>query len=130
MGMYYHFDTYAHQREELAVSDSIPQLTSHHLLAHSRNPTTIPLRCYCTSLSETDLDLMLMLSVMTNIRRAVRSRQSRTKGKMSLSMLDGSRGCQRGKGSKRDVECFNCHKKGHKRPLLAKGEERKGKARS
>ena len=72
----------------------------------------------------------LMLSIIDEFnRRTVKSRQAKDKGKDAAFYTgNGSRKTWKGgKGSKKDVECFNCHKKGHvKTDCWAKGGGKEG----
>ena len=130
-----HFDTLRTMREDLAalgddlsdedfgamVIGSLPRSYDSYLSA-----ITATLSVLGTKLNPD----ALMLSIIDEFdRRTVKSRQAKDKGKDAAFYAgNGSRKTWKGgKGSKRDVECFNCHKKGHvKADCWAKGGGKEG----
>src|SRR5436190_2928050 len=70
---------------------------------------------------------MLIMSVTDEFdRRAIRTRQMKEKGK-DAAFYAGEKSRNGGKGSKSNIECFNCYKKGHKKSeCWAKGGGKEG----
>ena len=130
-----HFDTMRTMREDLAalgddlgdedfsamVIGSLPRSYDSYLSA-----VTAALSVLGTKLGPD----ALMLSVIDEFdRRTVKTRQSKDKGKdVAFHAESGSKKVWKGgKGSKKSVECFNCHKKGHvKADCWAKGGGKEG----
>jgi transposase InsO family protein len=73
-----------------------------------------------------DPDALMMTITDEYDRRAIRTRQTKEKGK-EAAFYAGERSRNGGKGSKSSLECFNCHKKGHKKSdCWAKGGGKEG----
>jgi hypothetical protein len=70
---------------------------------------------------------MLMMSVTDEFDRcAIRTRQGKEKGK-DVAFYAGEKSRNGGNGSKSNIKCFNCHKKGHKMSeCWAKGGGKEG----
>ena len=61
-----------------------------------------------------DSDALMMTITDEYDRRAIRTRQTKEKGK-DAAFHAGERSRSGGKGPKSNLECFNCHRKGHKK---------------
>ena len=73
-----------------------------------------------------DPDALMMTITDEYDRRAIRTRQTKEKGK-EAAFYAGERSRNGGKGAKSSLECFNCHKKGHKKSdCWAKGGGKEG----
>ena len=130
-----HFDNLHNMRKELAaLSESIPDQDFAAIILGS-----LP-KSYDTYLSAITATLSvlgkevnpdaLILSVIDEYDRcSVKNCQTKDKGKLDAAFFAGgsSKGEKGGKGGKSDVECFNCHKKGHKKAdCWAKGGGKEG----
>ena len=130
-----HFDNLRNMREELtALSESIPDRDFTAIILGS-----LP-KSYDTYLStitatlsilgkEVDPDALILSIIDEYDHRSVKNRQTKDKGKLDAAFFAGGslKGGKGGKRGKSDVECFNCHKKGHKKAdCWAKGGGKEG----
>ena len=130
-----HFDNLRNIREELAaLSESIPDRDFTAIILSS-----LP-KFYDTYLSaitatlsvlgkEVNPDALILSIINEYDHRSVKNRQMKDKGKLDAAFFAGgsSKGGMGGKRGKSDVECFNCHKKGHKKAdCWAKGGGKEG----
>ena len=130
-----HFDTMRTMREDLvALGDSISNSDFTAMLLGSLPKAYDSYLSAVTatiSVLQKELDAeALMLSVIDEFDRCtVKTRQSKDKGRDTAFYAgEGSKGSKfGGKGSKKDLECFNCRKKGHmKVDCWAKGGGKEG----
>ena len=130
-----HFDNLRNMHEELAaLRKSIPDRDFAAIILSS-----LP-KSYDTYLSaiiatlsvlgkEVDPDALILSMIDEYDHCSIKNRQTKDKGKSDAAFFAGgsSKGGKGGKGGKSDVECFNCHKKGHKKAnCWAKGGGKEG----
>ena len=130
-----HFNNLHNMCEELAaLSESIPDRDFAAIIISS-----LP-KSYDTYLSaitatlsvlgkEVDPDALILSVIDEYDRRPIKNHQTKDKGKSDAAFFAGGslKGGKGGKGGKSDVECFNCHKKGHKKAdCWAKGGGKEG----
>ena len=118
-----HFDNLHNMHKELtALSKSIPDRDFAAIILGS-----LP-KSYDTYLSaitatlsilgkEVDPDALILSIIDEYDCHSMKNHQMKDKGKSDAAFFAGgsSKGGKCGKGGKSDVECFNCHKKGHKK---------------
>ena len=130
-----HFDTMRTMWEDLAALGEV--LTDNDFSAMLIGSLPRSYNNYLSAITATlsvlkkELDPdALMLSILDEFdRRTVTSRQTKDKGRDAAFYAGGGskKPWKGGKGSKKDVECFNCHKKGHmKGDCWAKGGGKEG----
>ena len=128
-----HFDNLCNMCKELAaLSESIPDRDFTAIILGS-----LP-KSYDTYLSAITLSVLgkevnpdaLILSMIDEYNHcSIKNHQTKDKGKLDAAFFAGgsSKGGKGGKGGKSDVECFNCHEKGHKKAdCWAKGQGKEG----
>ena len=130
-----HFDNLRNMREELAaLSESIPdQDFAAIILGSLPKSYNTYLSAITATLSvlgkEVDPDALILSVIDEYNRHSVKNHQTKDKGKSDATFFAGGslKGGKGGKGGKSDVECFNCHKKGHKKAdCWAKGGGKEG----
>ena len=130
-----HFDNLCNMHKELAaLSESIPdQDFAAIILGSLPKSYNTYLSAITATLSvlgkEVDPDALILSMIDEYNHCSVKNRQMKDKGKSDAAFFAGGswKGGMGGKGGKSDVECFNCHKKGHKKAdCWAKGGGKEG----